>query len=100
MVIKTTLAQDCKKFNSTCSLHVYHPQLLNRNVYILYYVFCLEMKYLYKYNMFFCKNTSLLTGGSSTHKTSAGGLTGIVRCPDGHRPVPGRASADLLRDFR
>jgi len=49
--------------------------------------------------MFFCKNTSLLIGGSLTHKTSTGARTGIVRCPDGHCPVPGRASADLLRDF-
>ena len=51
------------------------------------------MKYLRKCNMFFCKNTSLLTGGNSTHKTSVGARTGIVRCPDGHRPVPGRASS-------
>ena len=33
------------------------------------------------------KNTSLFTGGSLTHKTSAGARTGIVRCPDGHRPI-------------
>ena len=45
------------------------------------------MKYLCKCNIFFCKNTSLLTGGSSTHKTSAGAWTGIVWCPDGHRPI-------------
>ena len=57
------------------------------------------MKYLRKCNLFFCKNTSLLTRGNSTKKTSAGARTGIVRCPDGHRPVPGRASADLLSDF-
>jgi len=49
--------------------------------------------------MYICNNESLLTGGSSTHKTSAGARTGIVRCPNGHRPVPGRASANLLRDF-
>ena len=30
---------------------------------------------------------SLLTGGSSTNKTSAGARTGIVRCPDGPRPL-------------
>ena len=59
--------------------------------------------------MVFCKNTALLTGGSSTHKTSAGARTdigrfvkrflkvpgacetsydarpGTARCPDGHR---------------
>jgi len=29
--------------------------------------------------MFFCKNTSLLTGGSSTRKTTAGARTGIGR---------------------
>jgi len=53
----------------------------------LYYVFGLEVKYLCKYNMFFCKNTSLLTGGCSTHETSSGARTGIVRCPDRHRPI-------------
>jgi len=35
--------------------------------------------------MFFCKNTSLLTSGSSTHKSSADARTGIVRCPSGAR---------------
>ena len=34
--------------------------------------------------MYFCKYTSLITGGSSTHKK--------------HRPVAARASADLYRD--
>jgi len=43
--------------------------------------------------MYFCKYTSLLTGGNSTHKTSAGARTGIVCCPDGHRLLPGRASS-------
>jgi len=33
-----TLAQDCKHFNSTCSLHVYHPQLLKRNIHFCIYV--------------------------------------------------------------
>ena len=71
MVMKTTLAQDCKNFNSTCSLHVNHPQLLKRNIFFLYLCFwSLAVKYLCKCNMYFCKNT-----------------------------VPGRASADLLRDF-
>jgi len=57
-------------------------------IYYLYlYFWSLEMKYLRKCNMFFCKNSSLLTGGNSTHKTSAGARTGIVRCPDGHRPI-------------
>ena len=47
----------------------------------------LEVIYLCKCNMYYCKNTSLLTGGSSTHKTSSGARTGIVRCPDGHWPI-------------
>jgi len=33
MEVKTTLAQNCKKINSTCSLHVIHRQLLKRNIY-------------------------------------------------------------------
>ena len=57
-------------------------------IYYLYLCFwSLEMKHICKCNMLFCKNTSLLTGGSSTHKTSAGTWTGIVRCPGGHRPI-------------
>ena len=49
--------------------------------------------------MYFCKNMSLLTGGNLTYETSAGARTGIVRCSDGHRLVPGRVSADLLSFF-
>jgi len=87
--MKNTLTQDCKKkFNIPCSLHVNHPQLLKRNIYFCIYVFwSLKVKYLCKCNIFFCKNTSLLTGGSLTLKTSTGARTGIVRCPDGHRPI-------------
>ena len=33
------------------------------------------------------------TVGSSTHKIAPGAQTVIVRCPDGHRSVPGRSSA-------
>jgi len=40
-----------------------------------------------KCNIYFSKNTSLLIGGSSTHNTSAGARTGIVRCPDEHRSI-------------
>jgi len=32
MVIKTTFAQDCKKFKSTCWLQVNHSQLLKHNI--------------------------------------------------------------------
>ena len=39
--------------------------------------------------MFFCKNTSLLTGGSSTHKTSAGARTGIGGFVKRYLKVPG-----------
>jgi len=66
----------------------------------------LEVKYIFKCNMYFCKNMSLLIGGSLTHKTSAGDWKAIVRCPTGigrfvkifkflalvrHRTMPGRA---------
>ena len=59
-------------------------------IYILYLCFCSsEVKYLCKCNMYsyFFKYTSLVIGGSSTHKTSAGARTGMVRCADGHRPI-------------
>ena len=87
-VDKNTLAQDRKKTHSTCLLHVNHPQLLKQYIYFCIYNFwSLKVKYICKCNMFFCKNMSLLTDGSLTHKTSAGAPTGIVRCPDGHRPI-------------
>jgi len=38
VVTYRTGAKDCKKFNSTCSLHVNHPQLLKRNIYFCIYV--------------------------------------------------------------
>ena len=42
------------------------------------------------------KNMSLFTGGSSTHKTTTGARTGIVRCPDGHRPI----CKEIVESFR
>jgi len=51
MVIKTTLAQDCKKFNNTCWLQVNHPQLLKQNIYFVFMFWSLEMEYLCKCNM-------------------------------------------------
>jgi len=103
---KTTLAQDCKSFNSTFWLHVNHSQLLKgNNIYYVVLYLCFwssEVKYVNA----ICtsaKNTSLLIGGSSTHKTSAGArtcleifesswrLSDIVRCPTGHCTVPGRS---------
>jgi len=86
--------------NHTCSrLQKLHS--CSSEIYIFVFMF-LDFRsdiYLCKCNMYICKNTSLLTGGSLTHKTSAGPRTGIIRFPDGHRPVPGRASADMLRDY-
>jgi len=87
MVIKTTLPQDFKIFISTCWLLVNYPQLLKQNIYFVFMFVSLAMEYLCKCTMHFFKNTSLLTGGCSTHITSAGARTGIVRCPDGHQPI-------------
>jgi len=36
IVIKTTLTQDCKNFNSTCWLQVNHPQMLKQNIYFVF----------------------------------------------------------------
>jgi len=69
-------------FNSTCLLHVNHPQLLRKYIYLYFCYWSSEVNYICRCNMYFCKNTSLLTGGSSTHKTSVGARTvkvGIVR---------------------
>jgi len=101
-------------FILSCSSEIYFFVFM-----LLFFVLRSKISMLIQY--YFCKNTSLLTGGSLTHETSAGartgivpfpdwhrplpGLasslarTGIVPCPDWHRPLPGRASADLLRDF-
>jgi len=70
-------SQDCTKFNSTCLLHVNHPQLLKRNIFLYLCFWSLEAIYLCKCNMYICKNTLLLICGSSTHKTLA--RTGIGR---------------------
>jgi len=84
MVMKTTFAQDCKKFNSTCWLQVNHSQLLKQNIYFVFIFWSLEVEYLCKCNMYFCKNTSLLHRWlfDSYH---------IGQRQDGHCPVPGRA---------
>jgi len=74
-----------KKINSTCSLHINHPQLLKRNIYFCIYVFwSLKVKYLCKCNMVFCKKRRISPVAVWLIK---------------HRPVPRRASADLLSDF-
>ena len=39
MVVKKTLAQDCKIFKNTCSLHVNHTQLRKRNLYFFVFMF-------------------------------------------------------------
>ena len=53
-------------------------------------------------NMYFCKNTSLLIGGSSTHKTSAGARTGIGRFVKRFLKVSGacQTSFDARPDVR
>ena len=60
MEVKTALAQDCKNSVAHVRCRLFIPSC------------SFEVKYLCRYNMYFCKYTSLLTGGSSTHKTSAG----------------------------
>ena len=57
------------------SLHVIHPLLLKRNIIYNWRFWSSQVKYLNRFNMY--KYTSLLTGGSSTHKTSAGARRGI-----------------------
>jgi len=91
MEVKTKLAKDCNNINSTCSLHVIHPQVLKQKKICLYLLFwSSEVKYVCRFNVFLCKCTSFLADGSSTHKTSAGARKCIVRC---------LASADLLIYF-
>ena len=62
-------------------------------IYYLYLSFWSKgMKYLCKCNMVFCKNTSLLTGGSLTHKTSADLWRDFWKFPAlvRHRTMPGQ----------
>jgi len=42
MEVKTTLVQDCKNVNSTCSWHVIRPQLLKQSIYFCIYIFGLQ----------------------------------------------------------
>jgi len=84
MDVKTTLAHDCKHFNSTFSLHGIHPHLLKRNIYTWVFV-------LHKWNIY---TNSICTSAYTRRFSSV--TVRLVK----HRPVPGRASADLYRDFR
>jgi len=47
MKVKPTLAQNCKHFNSPCSLHVIHPQLLKPNIYFCIYIFGFQKSNIY-----------------------------------------------------
>jgi len=72
-------------------MHVNHQKPLRRNIYFCIYGFGLQMRNIYVKTIF----TSVTQAASQRWKFD---LLNIGRCPDGHRPVPGRASADLLRD--
>jgi len=85
MVMKTTFAQDCKKFNSTCWLQVNHSQLLKQNIYFVFIFWSLEVEYLRKCNIY------------NTEKTCR--FSPVAVRLISHRLAPGRASADLIRDF-
>ena len=88
MKVKTTLAQDCKHSNSTCSFYVINHKPIKRNIFLVVFIFwSSEVKYLLRCNMHVCKYTTLLKWDSSTNTTSTGARKGIVRCPDGHRPI-------------
>jgi len=79
MVMETTLAQDCKIFNSTGSLHVNPPQLLKRNIYFCIYVFGFQKWYIY---------VNTICTSAKTRRFSPVAVQLIK-----HRPVPGRASS-------
>jgi len=66
-------------FNTTCLLHVNHPQLLKRNIYIWIYVFGLGKRNIYVYTI--CTS-------AKTRRFSPVAVRLIK-----HRPVPGRASS-------
>jgi len=91
--MNATLPQDCKSFNSTCSLHVIYPLLLKGNTYFCIYMFGLRSERSMQVQYVFLQIHVASHRGPSTHKKSAGVQTGIVRCPDGHRQY-------RLGDFR
>jgi len=121
MVMETTLAQDCKNFNSTCSLHGNHPQLLKRNIYFCIYVFGLQKWYIYvnaictsaKTGRFSPVAVRLIKHRPVPGRASSGARTGIgrfvkrcswrlsdiVRCLAGHRTVPSRAPFESYDNF-
>ena len=92
---KSTLAQDCKNFNSTFWLHVNHSQLLNGNniLSILYsFVFMFwssEVKYV----------DAICTTAKTRFSSVAVRLIKHRPVPRRHQQVPRRPSADLFRDF-
>ena len=72
--------------HGTCSLHVIHPQLLKRNIYLYYLFFCL-----WKGNIY----VDAMCTSASTRRFSPVAVWLIK-----HRPVHGGSSGDLFRDFR
>jgi len=97
---KPRLLKNAKKIKCTYWLHVNQPQLLKGNIFLFFFWFwSLKVKYLCRCSLYFCKNTSLFTGGISTHKTSAVARTkyvwkflALVR----HRTMPGRCHITLI----
>jgi len=99
MDVKTTLAQDCKHFNCTFSLHVIHPKLLKRNIYNWIYVFGLHKWNIYTDSICTSANTRRFSpvavrlikqslGFSKvpcSFHTSYDARPGIVRCLNGRR---------------
>ena len=71
MEVKTTLAQDHRNCDSTCSVRLIHPQLLERNLYFCIYKHGLQNrndKNMYEDAMCYSENTRRFsTGGSSTY---------------------------------
>jgi len=70
---RITLARNCKFFLMALVRCLFYICSCSREI----YNWSLEEKYICKCNMYFCKNTSLSTGGCSTYKTSIGARTGI-----------------------
>jgi len=74
-----------QKSKSNCSLHVIHPQLLKRNQHFCIYSFGLQTWYIYG---------DTVCTSADTRRFSPVALRLIQ-----HRPVPRRASSDMIRNF-
>ena len=96
--LQVTIPVECKNRSRTCSLHLKHQPLLNQNKKCCMYMhghqnrkLCLQLLYVH---------LILHVASRPVAVRLYNNLPCIVRCPEGQRPLPRRASVDSLDDFQ